>query len=174
MAVDGAGVVADSIVVNAAARHTEWSGEYARMVKPVDDSWEERRWLRRHVTFAPFGIFTATLLLACWLSQWEWQGKATWELAAGQVDLGAVVYAMVAVLAERGVRLMFWAWDQRKKWRAQMRAEARAEGLAEGREAGREEGRAKTAQRYDTWLAKVAEERGIELAELLPPEESPR
>ena len=104
-------------------------------------------------------------MLACWLSQWEWQGRVTWELAAGQVDLGAVVYAMVAVLAERGVKLMFWAWDERKKWRAKAREEGRAQGYAEAK------------REFDAqleWVAKVAEERGIELAELLPPEESPR
>lgn len=124
--------------------------------------WEDMRWLRRHATVAPFGIFTATLLTTLWLAHWQWQGRTTWELMAGEVDLGAVLYTMVAVVAERGVRLMFWALDQRRKWRAKMRAEARAEGQAE------------TAQRYDTWLAKIAEEKGIELAELLPPEEAPR
>ncbi len=82
---------------------------------------------------------------------------------AAQVDLGTVVYAMAAVLAERGVRLMFWALDQRRKWRAKWRAEARAE--------GRQQGQTETAHRYDTWLARVAEEKGIALAELLPPQD---
>lgn len=81
------------------------------------------------------------------------------------VDLAAVLYAMVAVLAERGARLMFWALDERRKWRAKMRAEAMAEGLAEGEAAA--------AQRYEKWLAKVAEERNIPLAELLPPPQNP-
>ena len=70
---------------------------------------------------------------------------------------------------------MFWALDQRRKWRAKWRAEARAEGLAEGRQQGRQEGRqqgqTETAHRYDTWLARVAEEKGIALAELLPPQD---
>ncbi len=78
---------------------------------------------------------------------------------------------------------MFWALDQRRKWRAKWRAEARAEGLAEGREEGRQEGRqqgrqegrqqgqTETVHRYDTWLARVAEEKGIALAELLPPQD---
>ena len=129
------------------------------------DRWLEMRWLRRHAMVAPFGIFTTTLLIAYWLEQWQWRGYTTWELMTGQVDLGAVVYAMAAVLAERGVRLMFWALDERRKWRAKWRAEARAEGLAEGLA----EGKAEAAQRYENWLAKVAEERGIALAELLPP-----
>ena len=54
---------------------------------------------------------------------------------------------------------MFWALEERRKWRAKWRAEAR------------EEGRAEVAQRYESWLTKVAEEKGIPLAELLPPEE---
>ena len=101
---------------------------------------------------------------------------------ASLVDLAAVVYAMVAVLAEQGVKIMFWALDERRKWRARWQAEARAEGhaeghtegravgLAEGREEGRAEGQTETAQRYETWLAKVAEAKGIALADLLPPE----
>ena len=64
---------------------------------------------------------------------------------------------------------MFWALDERRKWRARWRAEAQAEGRAEGRAEGQAEGRAETAQRYEKWLAQVAEEKGIPLAELLPP-----
>lgn len=132
--------------------------------------WEDLRWLRRHATVAPFGIFTATLLTTLWLAHWQWQGRTTWELMAGEVDLGAVLYTMVAVLTERGVRLMFWALDQRRKWREKMRAEMRAEVRAEARA----EVRAEEAQRYENWLAKVAAEKDIPLAELLPPEEAPR
>ena len=109
------------------------------------DDWPEMRWLRRHAMVAPFGIFAATLLLTLYLKQWHWHGRESWQLATGQVDLGAVLYAMGAVLVERGVRLMFWALDERRKWRAQWRAAAMAEGhavgLAEGRTTGRAEGR---------------------------------
>ena len=137
--------------------------------------------MRRHAMVAPFGILATTLLLTYWLERWQWHGRASWEILAGQVDVGAVIYAMAAVLAERGVRLMFWALDERRKWRAKMRAEARAEGLAEGLTEGLAEGRAKglaeglaegrteAEQRYEKWLARVAEEKGIPLAELLPP-----
>lgn len=121
--------------------------------------WEDMRWLRRHATVAPFGVFTATLLTTLWLVHWQWQGRTTWELMAGEVDLGAVLYTMVAVLAERGVRLMFWALDQRRKWRAKMRAEARAEGYAEAK------------REFDAQLERVAQEardKGVELDELLP------
>ena len=118
--------------------------------------WEDMRWLRRHATVAPFGIFTATLLTALWLAHWQWQGRTTWELMAGEVDLGAVLYTMVAVLAERGVKFMFWALDQRRKWRAKMRAEARAEGYAEAK------------REFDAQLAQEARNKGIELEEVLP------
>ncbi|MXZ90811.1 MAG: hypothetical protein F4W95_05950 [Chloroflexi bacterium] len=117
------------------------------------------RWLRHHATVAPFGIFTATLLMTLWLAHWQWLGRTTWELMAGEVDLGAVLYTMVAVLAERGLRLMFWALDQRRKWRAKMRAEARAEGYAEAK------------REFDAQLERVAQEardKGIELEEVLP------
>ena len=158
--------------------------------------WWERRWLRRHAMVAPFGIFATTTLLTYWTQQERWLSSVNLEAASGLVDLAAVLYAMVAVLAERGARLMFWALDERRKWRAKMRAEARAEGLAEGRAEGHAEGRAEghaegrtkghaegrtegravgraeAAQRYNTWLAKVAAEKGIALADLLPPEES--
>ena len=98
---------------------------------------------------------------------------ASWRVAGSLVDLGTVLYTMAAVAVERGIRTMFWALEQHQKWRAQIRAEGQAEGRAEGRAQGQAEGRAQaeaaTARRYEDWLAKVAKERGIDLAELLPP-----
>ncbi len=144
--------------------------------------WWENQWLRRHATAAPFGILATALLLAFYLEKWQWHGRSSWELATAQVDIGAVLYAAAAMLAERGVRLMFWALDQRRKWRAKWRAEAIAEGhaegiaqgIAEGRAEGQAEGRiagqAETQQRYDEWLARVSQEKGIPLDDLLPPE----
>ena len=151
---------------------------YATLVKTMDEWWE-RRWLRRHAIVAPFGIFATTLLLTYWTEHGQWQPPSSLDPAAHLVDLAAVLYAMAAVLVERGVRLMFWALDERRKWRAKAREEGRqegrVEGLAEGRAVGlsegRAEGQAQTTQRYEGWLAKVAEERGIPLAELLPPQE---
>ena len=141
----------------------------------MGDLWE-RRWLRRHAIAAPFGIFAATLLLTYWTEHGQWQPPAGLDAAARMVDLAAVLYAMVAVLVERGARLMFWALDERRKWRAKAREEGRAEGLAEGHAEGRAEGleagEAATTQRYHDWLAKVAEEKGIPLADLLPPQEN--
>ena len=72
------------------------------------------------------------------------------------VDLAAIIYGMIAVLSERGVRVMFWALDQRRQWRERWRQEARAE--------GREQGRAE----MKAHLERVAREKGIDLDELLP------
>ena len=117
--------------------------------------WEETRWLRLHFLAAPFGVFAATLLYTLYLEQWQWQGRASWELAGAQVDMGAVLYGMAAVAVERSVVFMFWALEQRRKWRAQLRAE----------------GAAGVEKRYQQWLAKVAEERNIPLEELMPPKD---
>ena len=145
--------------------------------------WEERRWLRRHAMAAPFGIFAATMLITWYVEQGQWQGPASWRVAGSLVDLGTVFYAMAAVVVERSIRFMFWALEQHQKWRARMREEGRAEGRAEGVAVGRAEGvavgraegraqaEAATVRRYEDWLAKVAKERGIDLAELLPPDE---
>ena len=166
-------------------RHGGTNIDYATLMQTMDEWWE-RRWLRRHAMVAPFGIFATTALLTYWKERGQWHALASLESASDLVDLAAVLYAMVAVLVERGARLMFWALDERRKWRAKMRAEARAEGLAEGRTEGlaegrtegrtegRAEGEAVAAQRYENWLAKVAEEKGIPLADLLPPNDAQR
>ena len=64
---------------------------------------------------------------------------------------------------------MFWAWEQHKKAQAKLRAEGEAVGRAKGKAIGWARGEAATARRYENWLAKVAREKGINLAELLPP-----
>ncbi len=73
------------------------------------------------------------------------------------------MYAMLAVLVERGVLAMFWALDKRREWREKMRAEMRAELMPEVR--------AETMRRYEAWLARVAGEKDIALEDLLPREE---
>ena len=80
--------------------------------------------------------------------------------------------------------MIFWALEERKKRRERNRAEleaeiqARVEAQAQARRRLRAEalaeGQAETAQRYEKWLAKVAEERNIPLADLLPPPQEPR
>ena len=139
----------------------------------VTEEWWERRWLRRHALVAPFGIFAATLLLTYWKEHGQWAGSASLEPASGLVDLGAVLYAMAAVLAERGVRLMFWALDERRKWRAKAREEGHAEGhkegRAEGHKEGRQEGYAVAKQEFDAQLQRIAQaarEQGVKLDDL--------
>ena len=142
--------------------------------------WWERDWLHRHAIIAPFGIFTATILLTWYLARWQWQGRASWEQATDQVDLGAVIYAMVAVVAEQGVNMVFWALQKRRERQEKLREEGREAGLKEGRAEGREQGRAEgreqgreearqEAQKYRAQLELVAEEareKGIMLESL--------
>ena len=137
----------------------------------MEQWWAERRWLRRHAMVAPFGVFAATMLLTLYLEQWQWPGPAGWDRAAGLVDLGAVFYGMAAVAVERSIWFMFWALDQRQKVRAKLREEGRQKGLSEGEAIGLAKGQAATAERFEKWLTQVAEKRGIELSELLPPDE---
>ena len=143
--------------------------------------WLEMRWLRLHAMFAPFGIAVATALLLA--RSGKWSGWESLESAATLVDLGAVVYGMAAVLAERGVRMVFWALDQRRQWREKWRKEAEATGmatgmakgmatgmatgLARGRTEGRAEGRAEERER----ILRAAKEMGIDIAALFPDDE---
>lgn len=119
----------------------------------IDQS--EFRWLRRHTVVAPFGIFAVTLALAWWERVLPWPSVGPAETAE-LVDLAAIIYGMIAVLSERGVRVMFWALDQRRQWRERWRQEARAEGREQERAA------------MKAHLERVAREKGIDLDELLP------
>ena len=90
---------------------------------------QERQWLRRHAITAPFGIFAATALLVVRSGQWD--GWESLGLAADMVDLGAVLYAMVAVLVERGVNMVFWALEQKRKREKETNDRIRAGVVAE-------------------------------------------
>ena len=92
------------------------------------NEWQERQWLRRHAIAAPFGIFAATALLLVRSGQWD--GWESLGLAADMVDLGAVLYAMVAVLAERGADMVFWALERKKQREQENKAKNQAELLA--------------------------------------------
>ena len=138
--------------------------------------WWQSRWIRRHVMFVPFGVFITTGLLAYITESGPWEIKTSLKSAASLVDLGAVVYAMVAVLIERGIRMWFWALDQREKWRAKWREEAQAEGRAEGRTEGQADllnqmwasARAADNQELVAELERVAQEKSITLGDPLP------
>ena len=119
--------------------------------------WWERRWLRLHAMVAPAGILATTLLLTYWRQQWQWPWPDSLDRAADLTDIGTVIYAVIAVAVERGVNVIFWALEERKKRRERLRAE------------GRKEGRAEEAQHFENWLTKVAAEKDIPLADLLPP-----
>ena len=128
--------------------------------------WESRegRWLRRHAIAAPIGILFVTILLTYLAQPEQWNRREGLKSAASLVDLGTVLYAVFAVAVERGVRIVFWALDQRRKWREKWRADAEAEGRAKGRAellaelvaAGREQGNLEIA----AFVERVAGERG--------------
>ena len=153
--------------------------------------WWERRWVRLHAMAAPPGILATTLLLTYWRQGWQWRWPDGLDRAADLVDIGTVIYAVIAVAVERGINMIFWALEERKKRRERNRAEleaeiqarieaeiqARFESQAQSQEElraeGQAQGEAEAAQRYESWLAKVSEEKGIPLADLLPPQENP-
>ena len=131
------------------------------------------RWLRLHAMIAPFGVFAVTVFLLA--RSGKWSGWESLESAATLVDLGAVVYGMIAVLVERGVDMVFWALEQRQKRREKLQAEARAAGLAAGRAAGmaagraegRAEGLAEERKRNEARMARISQRTGIPIEELL-------
>lgn len=105
----------------------------------------QRRWVRYHAMAAPFGILAVTALLA-YVTESNSPGVSeTLKHAASMVDLAVPIYAAIAVLVERGIVMVFWALEQRKKWRderlaaqaardAALRAEIRDEVMAEVRD----------------------------------------
>ncbi len=104
------------------------------------NEWRERQWLRRHAIAAPFGVFATTALLV--IRSGQWAGWGSLELAANLVELGAVLYGMAAVLVEGGIRMVFWALEERKRMikeredmgRAKLVEELLAEGIPQTKE----------------------------------------
>lgn len=94
------------------------------------------RWLRLHALFAPFGVCAVTALLLAGSGQWA--GRESLPAAASLVDLGAAVYGMIAVLAERSINMVFWALEQRRK-RAQEREAATQQRVAAAQDTTRAE-----------------------------------
>ena len=125
------------------------------------DSWWQRPWVRFHATIAPFGIFATTLLLTLYLERWQWHGRASWELSGEMAEVGAMLYAMAAVLVEKGVNLMLWAWEKHKERMAKRRAEIQAELLA----AMQSEARADEKPVVAEVAQRVAQAQGIVLDE---------
>ena len=73
-----------------------------------------RWWLAYHVAIAPFGILATTWLLAGLADSRHWLIWRHLDAAADMVELGTAVYAALAVSAEGGIRVVFWAIEQ---WR---------------------------------------------------------
>ena len=131
------------------------------------NEWRERTWLTRHAVAAPFGIFAVAWLLA--VAEGGWAGWDTLGPIAAMVDLAAVIYAMLAVAFERGINMVWWALEQKRKREEKAQEIGREKGLAQGLEQGLAQGRAgliaemkatgipKTDQELDEW----AKERGI-------------
>ena len=114
--------------------------------------------------FVPFGVFIVSGLLAYLTESGPWGIRSFLKSTGELVDLGAVVYAMTAVATERGVRMWFWALDERTKWREKRRNEAQAELLNQMWASAHAEGN----QELVAWLERIAQEKGIELKEPLP------
>ena len=103
----------------------------------MSELWQ-RQWIRYHVVFAPFGILAVTALLTYLTAPEPWSIRQGLNQAAAQVDLAVPIYAALAALAERGIAMIFWALEQRKKWREE-RLEALAARDAAVREQVRDE-----------------------------------
>ena len=121
----------------------------------------ERQWLRRHAVFAPFGIFVITALMTYFTEQVAPNTREFWKSSADMVDMGAVLYAMAAVVLEKGGDAVFWALEQRRKRREKLWNEAQGEVIAALVAASREEG----SQEIEALVERVAKERGISLDE---------
>ena len=131
------------------------------------------RWLRLHALFAPFGVCAATALLL--VRSGQWAGWESLQAASSMVDLGAAVYGMVAVLAERSIYMIFWALEQRRKWSKEREKELQDklnQGIAQGMAQGQaqiltellSEGIPQTKQDLEQW----ARDKGIDLDNLPP------
>lgn len=106
------------------------------------------------------------MLLTFYLEQWQWQGRASWELALSAVDYGAVLYAMLAVLVEKGGSLMFWAWEKHKERMAKMEKRLREEGREEVLAEILSAARAEEKQTVESVVQRVAQAQGIALDEM--------
>ena len=131
--------------------------------------WWEMQWPRRHALAFPFGATAATALLTYLTTGGQGTLAANLKVAADMVDLAALIYGMVAVTIEGGVRLMFWAWEKHKAVREALREEGREAGRQEGRQEGSKAGRKAERAAMQAHLEKVSQETGIPLTRLLPP-----
>ena len=102
------------------------------------------RWSRLHANLAPFGIALTTYLLTYFdiigWRVWEfWKIRDHLAALSDMVDLGIMVYIVVALAIDRGISMIFYALEQREKRRKQrelrekrMVEEAAREGMDQG------------------------------------------
>ena len=140
----------------------------------VGELWQ-RRWVRYRAIAAPFGILAVTALLAYLTESNSPRVAENLKHAASMVDLAVPIYAAIAVLVERGIVMVFWALEQRKKWRderlaaqaardAALRAEIRDEVMAELMAELRDQVTAEVRRELEQW----ARDKGIS-PDSLPP-----
>lgn len=126
----------------------------------------KRNWQRTHAVAAPFGTALVTLLLSTRSERWIWtfwQSEVSWNLVADNAGVGAMTYGMLAVTAEGGATLIFWALDERDK-RKERRSAERKQELTSAEAKGRDEGRAETDAEWREWYHRQVE-RGVVLEE---------
>ena len=87
-----------------------------------------RWWLAYHTALAPFGVLATTWLLTGAAHSRHWTVWKHLNPAGDMLELGAVVYAALAVLVEGGIRVVFRAIEQwrRDKERRAVEAQNRA------------------------------------------------
>ena len=73
------------------------------------------QWQPRHATITPFGAAIATWVLSALVGDGPWLFWHNMEPVKSMAGVGTIGYGMVAVLGEGGIKLVFWAIDERRK-----------------------------------------------------------
>ena len=125
-------------------------------------AWFRRYWPRIHTLSAPYGVGLSTLLLSIYLGDGNWRFWQTWDAVGNFVDLGAVIYAIIAISTEVLLTMVFYALGQ-----INVILEKRKNRQDAVREEGREAERKFWQEWYDRQIAN-----GVQSLE--PPPTSPR
>lgn len=76
---------------------------------------DDVRWLRRHAMITPFGAAVTTWLLSAWVGGGQWLFWHDLEPVQAMATLGTITWGMAAVLAEGGIKLVFWVIEERRR-----------------------------------------------------------
>jgi hypothetical protein len=121
--------------------------------------WRDIGWLKGHAILAPFGILAVTWVLTAINNSYQWNIWENLESMATMVDLGIVVYAIVAMIGEGGLRMVFWAYQSWKrdneKWKTEQRAVGQAQLMSKLWEA------AQKGEPFEDALKRLSREEGI-------------